>query len=90
MDSFHIISYFSVVLNVEFHAILILKFTTSTIQTFFSLRCIFCVAPTSKKHELKKGAPYSFHRKKTTTGTISASNDHFARRDCDEFQEKHL
>ena len=70
MDSFNIFSYFSVVLVAEFYVIHILKFTTFTIQSFFSLRYILCVALTSKKHKnnIKRGSPFLFHRKKTSKG----------------------
>ena len=40
-DSFNIISYFSVALNVEFNIIHILKFIPSTIQVFFFLKIYF-------------------------------------------------
>ena len=49
MESFNIISYFSVALNVESHVIHISKSTTSTIQIFFLFTT--CVAITSKKHK---------------------------------------
>ena len=69
MDSFNI-SYFSVVLVAEFYIIHIQKFTTFTIQSFFSLRYILCVAVTSKKHNnnIKRGSPFLFHHKKTSKG----------------------
>ena len=61
MDSFNIISYFSVVLVAEFYVIHIQKFTTFTIQSFFSLRYILCVAVTSKKHKNNiKGGHHSY------------------------------
>ena len=58
MDSFNIISYFSVYLNALFHIIHIEKFTASNILIFFSLRNIFCVAPKRKK-QIKNGGHHS-------------------------------
>ena len=77
-DSFNIISYFSVALNVEFNIIHILKFITSTIQFFFSLRYIFCVAIMSEKHKQKRGVTNLVSLQKDNKGTILASNDNFA------------
>ena len=82
MDSFNIISYFSVALNVEFKIIHILKFITSTIQVFFSLRFIFWVAIMSEKHKQKRGVTNLVSLQKDNKGTILASNDNFAWRDC--------
>ena len=72
-DSFNIISYFSVALNVEFNIIHILKFITSTIQFFFSLRYIFCVAIMSEKHKQKRGVTNLVSLQKDNKGTILAS-----------------
>lgn len=69
MDSLNIISYFSVVLVVEFYVIHNQKFTTSTNQIFFSLRYILCMALMSKKHiNIERGSPFSFHGNKTSKG----------------------
>ena len=78
MDSFSIISYFSVALNVEFNIIHILKFITSTIQVFFSLRFIFWVAIMSEKRKQKRGVTNLVSLQKDNKGTILASNDNFA------------
>ena len=66
---FNIILYFSVALNVEFH---ILKFihATSTIQVFFPLRFIFCVAIMSEKHKQKRGVTNLVSLQKDNKGTI--------------------
>ena len=52
MDSFNIISYFSVALNAEFTSFISRKNTTFTI--FFLMYIFLCVAITSRKHEKKK------------------------------------
>ena len=69
---FNIILYFSVALNVEFDTIHILKFihATSTIQVFFSLRFIFCVAIMSEKHKQKRGVTNLVSLQKDNKGTI--------------------
>ena len=82
---FNIILYFSVALNVEFNIIHILKFihATSAIQVFFPLRFIFCVAIMSEKHKQNRGVTNLVSLQKDNKGTILASNDNFARRDCE-------
>lgn len=69
---FNTILYFSVALNVEFNIIHILKFihATYTIQVFFSLRFIFCVAITSEKHKQKRGVTNLVSLQKDNKGTI--------------------
>lgn len=44
----------------------------------------------SKKSNKIGRSPFSFPRETSTKGTISPSNDHFARGDWGEFQDKHL
>ena len=44
----------------------------------------------SKNTNKKQGSPFSIHGENTTNGTISASNDHFAKRDRDDFQDQHV
>ena len=93
MDSFNIISYFSVALNAEFTSFISRKNTTFTI--FFLMYIFLCVAITSRKYEKKKdGSPFLFRRKTTTKGQFrlqtAAKNDHFARGDWGEFHGKCL
>ena len=57
-------------------------------RDFFSLIYIFCAAIASKKHKLKRGVT-ALVSSQNDKGTISASNDHFARGDWGEFQDKH-
>ena len=91
MDSLNIISYFSVVLVAEFYVIHNKKFTTSTIQIFFSVRYILCMALMSKKRtNIERGHHSHFMRQTDIKGTILALNDLFAQTDWGKFQGKHL
>ena len=67
----------------KFESFISKKNTTSTNQ-------IFCVATACQKHKLKKrGHRSALVSSENDKGAISASNDHFARGDCSEFQDKH-
>ena len=73
MDSFNIISYFSVALNAEFTSFISRKNTTFTI--FLLMYIFLCVAVTSKKHEKKKRrVTFPVSSQNDNKGTISATN----------------
>ena len=48
------------------------------------------MAITSKKYNLKREVTVLVSQQTNNEGIISASNDHFAREDLGEFQDKHL
>ena len=54
----------------------------------FSFSKIFWLLLTSKNYKLKKGFTVLVSSQKDNREKISASNDHFARRDLGEFQDK--
>ena len=89
MDSFH----FSVALNAEIQLIHIEQKHNFYYPDSLSLIYIFCAAIKSEKHKLKWGRGGGGHGSASVSsqndeGAISASNDHFARGDWSEFQDK--
>ena len=88
MDSFD----FSVALNAEIQLIHIEQKYNFYYPDSLSLIYIFCAAIKSEKHKLKWGGGghgSASVSSQNDEGAISASNDHFARGDWSEFQDKH-
>ena len=88
MDSFD----FSVALNAEIQLIHIEQKYNFYYPDSLSLIYIFCAAIKSEKHKLKWGGGGGHGSASVSSqndeGAISASNDHFARGDWSEFQDK--
>ena len=86
MGSFHNVSYFSVALSVEIQVIHIQKIQL-LLSIFFPLIIMNFLCSHSKwKTHVKKGVTVLVSSQNNKKGTISASNDHFAEGDWDEFQ----